>query len=237
MGPCASTLTSTSKCKIDEGEKPEVSVEIIPEISPAVGPLYSYESIIKDADSPIDDSSTDKLFDQLHSGVYLNQKRKKYWIDQESDLNCFMIFPREFYISWGEDERYWRWCSSKEPGGVSVEIAELIGVSWFQVNGTFDTALLSPKTTYEILFILKLDNEASGWEIPVTVMIELQGAVQSRKLSFMTKPRAEWFELPVGEFHTYSDKMGEVKFSLRGFEGAKWKIGAHVRGAIFRPAK
>ncbi|KAL5705251.1 hypothetical protein ACHQM5_023580 [Ranunculus cassubicifolius] len=229
MGQCASKYRTSSKPKINDDEKNQTAAEVLPEESPKVGPAYSYENIIKDADSPIEHSSTEQLLNQLHSGVYLNQKKKKYWVDQESGVNCFMIFPRDFYISWGEDERYWRWCLFDEPGGGVVEIAELIGVSWFQVNGTLDTTLLSPKTTYEIVFILKLDNEASGWTIPVTVMIELQGAVQSRKLSFMTKPRAQWFELHVGDFHTYSDKMGEIKFSLRGFEGAKWKIGAHVQ--------
>ncbi|KAL5716658.1 hypothetical protein ACHQM5_009793 [Ranunculus cassubicifolius] len=239
MGHCASKYTTSSQPKINDDEKNQTAAEVLPEESPKVDPANSYENIIKDSDSPIDHSSSELLLSQLHSGVYLNQMKKKYWIEQESGVNCFMIFPREFDISWGDDKRYWRWYLFDEPGGGGggVEIAKLIGVSWFQVIGTLDTALLSPKTTYEIVFIIKLDNEASGWEIPVTLVLELQGAVQTRKLSFMTKPRAQWFELHVGDFHTYSDKMGEVKFSIRGYEGAKWKLGAHVQGAIFRPTK
>ena len=37
---------------------------------------HNYEAILKDADSPVDMSSMDKLLSQLHAGVFLNQKRK-----------------------------------------------------------------------------------------------------------------------------------------------------------------
>lgn len=37
---------------------------------------HNYEEILKEADSSVDRSSMDKLYDQLYAGVYLNQKRK-----------------------------------------------------------------------------------------------------------------------------------------------------------------
>lgn len=37
---------------------------------------HNCESILRDADSPVDRSSVDKLYDQLSTGVFLNQKRK-----------------------------------------------------------------------------------------------------------------------------------------------------------------
>ena len=49
---------------------------------------HNYEAIIKDADSPIDNSSTDKLYDQLQAGVFLNQKRKASFI---SSLTCIKL--------------------------------------------------------------------------------------------------------------------------------------------------
>ncbi|KAF9589832.1 hypothetical protein IFM89_028767 [Coptis chinensis] len=58
-----------------------------------------YENIIKSGDPPLDSSATKELYDQLQSGVYLEQKKKKYWIDKESRLNCFMVFPRGLAIT------------------------------------------------------------------------------------------------------------------------------------------
>ncbi|KAF5178445.1 hypothetical protein FRX31_031968, partial [Thalictrum thalictroides] len=37
---------------------------------------HNYDDIIKSADTPLDQSSKEKLYDQLHSGVYLNKKRQ-----------------------------------------------------------------------------------------------------------------------------------------------------------------
>lgn len=37
---------------------------------------YNYDHILRDADSPIDRTSMQKLYDQLCSGIFLNQKRK-----------------------------------------------------------------------------------------------------------------------------------------------------------------
>ena len=37
---------------------------------------HKYAAIMKDADSPIDESSIEKLYDQLYAGVLLDQNRK-----------------------------------------------------------------------------------------------------------------------------------------------------------------
>lgn len=47
---------------------------------------HNYEAILKDADSPIDKSSPEKIYEQLYGGVFLNQKKKV------SHLNYFFPF-------------------------------------------------------------------------------------------------------------------------------------------------
>lgn len=45
---------------------------------------FNFEIIVQDADSTIDNSSTDELYDQLYSGVFLNGKRKASHL-----MNCY----------------------------------------------------------------------------------------------------------------------------------------------------
>ncbi|KAF5200131.1 Phloem protein 2-like a1 [Thalictrum thalictroides] len=227
---------------------------------------HNYDDIIKSADTPLDQSSKEKLYDQLHSGVYLNKKRQKYWIEKDSGINCFMLLPRGLTIIWGDDKQYWTWPTFEEPDGVVVEMAELLKVCWLEVNGSLDLSLLSPNNMYEIVFIIKLDNEAAGWETPVTLKtrfidaeevhklsllpkprgqwIEVQVLgdsepdIKTRKSSLLTKPRGQWFELQAGEFYADPNiKKKHICFSLCGYEGGKWKSGLLIKGAIIRPKK
>lgn len=60
----AKPADNTKETKVCEAKEAEVKLP------------HMYEAIVKDADSPIDKSSVDKLYDQLYYGVFLNQKSK-----------------------------------------------------------------------------------------------------------------------------------------------------------------
>lgn len=60
----AKPADNTKETKVCEAKEAEVKLP------------HMYEAIVKDADSPIDKSSVDKLYDQLCYGVFLNQKSK-----------------------------------------------------------------------------------------------------------------------------------------------------------------
>ncbi|KAK3041234.1 hypothetical protein RJ639_028494 [Escallonia herrerae] len=77
-------------------------------------------------DIPIDRSSVKKLRDQLYAGVFLNHKRKKYWVERTSYHNCFMLFARDLAITWADDERYWHWPSFKETSDAFVDVAQML---------------------------------------------------------------------------------------------------------------
>lgn len=53
------------------------SILIIPEMGAGSSRNlpHNYEAIIKDADMRIDDSSMEKLYEQLYAGIFLNKKR------------------------------------------------------------------------------------------------------------------------------------------------------------------
>ncbi|KAI3695782.1 hypothetical protein L1987_78782 [Smallanthus sonchifolius] len=190
---------------------------------------HDCEAILKDADTAISMSS----IDQLYAGVFLNKKRKKYWIDKASHGNCFLLYARDLSITWGEDNRYWHWPYIKE---TSEEIAEILNVCWLEIHGKFEISKLTPGIKYEVVFVVMLKDPAYGWEVPINVRLILSdGNKQEHKENLMEKPRSKWVEIPVGEFMVEPKKGGFVEFSLYEYEGGAWKKGLLVKGAAVRP--
>ncbi|KAA8544785.1 hypothetical protein F0562_019511 [Nyssa sinensis] len=202
---------------------------------------HKYEDIVKDADSPIDNSSIDKLYDQLYAGVFLNRKRKaspivKYWVERKSNNNCFMLFARDLLITWSDDIRYWHWTYLNETSDVLIDVAELLDVCWLEVRGKFQTVKLSQGIMYEVVFVVMLKDPAYGWEVPVILRLTLpDGSTQEHKENLMEKPRGRWIEIPVGEFRTTAEKVGDIGISLCGSEGGNWKRGLVIKGVSIRP--
>ncbi|KAL8508477.1 hypothetical protein ACS0TY_018923 [Phlomoides rotata] len=197
---------------------------------------HNCEEILKHADSPVDRSLPEKLVEQLNAGVYLNQKRKKYWVEKESNCNCFISFAQDLSITWGEDNRFWHWPLLKESSDEHLVVAELLDVCWLEVHGRFEIANLSPRQLYEIVFVVKLKDPAYGWEVPVTLRLTLpDGSQQKHTENFMEKPRGRWIEIPAGELKNLGGKAGEIEFSLYEYEGGEWKKGLVIKEVRIRP--
>ncbi|KAL7599083.1 hypothetical protein Lser_V15G22234 [Lactuca serriola] len=122
------------------------------------------EDLLKNADAVIDKSP----MEDLYAGVFFNQNRKKYWIDKATFGNCFMVFARDFTVSWGSDKRYWDWPSIKETSEVFIDVAELLMVCWLAVESKFDTANLTAGMNYEVVFVMMIKEKSRGWSAPVT---------------------------------------------------------------------
>ncbi|EEF38235.1 ATPP2-A2, putative [Ricinus communis] len=199
--------SQTSEAK--ESEYTEEKREVENENDAQVVKLpYNYESILREADPTSDDTSaTDKqLYDQLCHGVFLNQKKKAIHKNFSFDSNVF------------------------------VDVAELLNVCWLEIHGRFDTAKLSPGILYEAVFLIMLKDPAYGWEVPVNLRLTLpNGTKQEHKEYVVTKPRAQWIEVPAGEFVSSPDNIGRIEISMYDYEGGKWKRGLVVKGVTLRP--
>ncbi|XP_073056175.1 lectin-like [Primulina eburnea] len=199
---------------------------------------HNWEGILKDGGSPTEKSSTNtqQLHDQLYAGIFLNQNRKKYWVDKETNNNCFMLFARDLSITWAEDNRFWNWPLVPESSNVTIAAAELLDVCWLEVHGRFQIASLSPGTTYEVIFIVKLNEPVYGWEVPVNLRLTLpDGSRQEHKENLMEKPRGRWIQIPAGEVRASAEKVGEMEFSLYEYEGGQWKRGLLIKGVSIQP--
>lgn len=45
---------------------------------------------------------------------------QKYWVDEKTRCNCFLLFARALSITWGDDPRYWIWRPVRETKYVLV---------------------------------------------------------------------------------------------------------------------
>ncbi|MCL7045428.1 hypothetical protein MKW94_013252 [Papaver nudicaule] len=167
------------------------------------------------------------------SGIFSNQNKEKCWIDS-SGRNCFMLFPRSFEITWGNNTRYWTWLSIIEPsasGDRDIKVPELVKVCWLHVQGNLDMSKLSPGVIYEVVFVVMFREDSYGWDIPVDLWL---------KVNLETKPKSQWIEIHVGDFETPQqpgDQEQEVNFILLEQEKLNWKKGLVIEGAIIRPKK
>ncbi|KAL5775462.1 hypothetical protein ACOSP7_013019 [Xanthoceras sorbifolium] len=201
---------------------------------------HNYEAILKDADADfhIDNSSIELLYKQLEDGVFLNQKRQKYWVDKESGSNSFMLYAREFSISWGGDNRFWHWYTEPETSDVSVEVAELKDVCWLEINAKFDTTKLTPGTLYQVAFVVKMKNSSRGWDKKVNLRLRLpDGNTKGVEENLMLQPKEEWINIPVDEFLVTPENTGELDISMDEYKDGKWKSGLIIKGVIIQPKK
>ncbi|CAL5330979.1 hypothetical protein CsSME_00011959 [Camellia sinensis var. sinensis] len=165
---------------------------------------------------------------------YIEHKRKKKWIDEKFSCNCFTLYPRSLFVTWGTRVEYWDWKCFKETSDENVEVAKLNAVCWLDVRGKFNMSELSPGIVYEVIYVIKLTNGASGWELPIVLRLSLPGKLQERQVSLLEKPKGEWLELNVGNFQTQDCENGEVCFDLYE-HGGHWKRGLIIQCAIIRP--
>ncbi|KAK6267529.1 hypothetical protein QUC31_011689 [Theobroma cacao] len=179
----------------------------------------------------------DKLLSQPHAEVYLNQNRMKYWVNKKLNKYCFMLFARDLSISWVEEHRYWRWSYQKETNSdVLIDVVELLKVCWLEMNVKFNVKKLSLGTLYGVMFVFKLTDEAYGWGCPVNFGFTLpNGDKVERKENLMTQPRGVWIEIPVGEFTTSSEIVGELHICCHQYDELNWKGGLIVKGVAIIP--
>ncbi|XP_021809559.1 protein PHLOEM PROTEIN 2-LIKE A1-like isoform X2 [Prunus avium] len=161
------------------------------------------------------------------------QPTESMYLDQTSN-RCFLVYAKALDITWSGDPRYWRWVQETSDG--PTEAAELLEVCWLEVRGKLKTTKLSPGIRYEVVFVVKLQAKAYGWDVPVNLKLTVPHASENRwsKVNLTDKAREQWIEIPVGDFIASPEKPGDVEFSLYEYDG-RWKSGLVIKGVVVRP--
>lgn len=193
---------------------------------------HNYEAIIKSSD---DKSSPQKLYEQLHAGIFLNGRKIKYWVKGNNNINCFMVYANGLEISWAEDQRHWLLHNIETSDG-EITVAVLRNVTWLEVHGKLHTSNLTPGITYQVAYIIMVEETAFGLRVPVNFRLTLpNGTKKEHKENLTHKPREEWVRIPIGEFKASPENLGEIECSLYEFQGGNWKKGLVIQGVIIEP--
>lgn len=119
-----------------------------------------------------------------------------------------------------------------------MEAAGLKNVCWLDISGKFDTRNLTPGVAYEVVFKVKLEDPAYGWDTPVNLKLVLpNGTPHEQKVSLRELPRYQWVDIRVGEFVPEKSAAGEITFSMYEHEAGVWKKGLFLKGVVIRPKK
>ncbi|KAL0687786.1 hypothetical protein Bca4012_087463 [Brassica carinata] len=119
-----------------------------------------------------------------------------------------------------------------------VEAVALKNVCWLDITGKFDTKNLTPGITYEVVFKVKLEDPAYGWDTPVNIKLVLPDGnhkPQEQKVSLTEIPRYQWVDIIVGEFKPEKNSAGEIVFSMYEHESGLWKKGLFLKGVEICP--
>ncbi|KAE8038961.1 hypothetical protein FH972_011420 [Carpinus fangiana] len=115
------------------------------------------------------------------------------------------------------------------------DVAELIEVYWLDVRGKFEITKPSPDiNTYEVAFVLKLEEQASGWEVPLNLTLILpDGNKQKRRENLAGKPRGKWIEIQVGKFVASPERSREIEFAIYELnmleeQASQWEVPVNV---------
>lgn len=200
-------------------------------------PLLAVTFVRKAAnsDSPI---GIEELCNRIYGGVFMNPNKLKFWVDQDLEKHCFLLLAQELSITRIDNKENWVWIDQKEKcfsGEVDIPAAKLLGGFGLSIRGKFKTIVLSPKTTYEVAFVVKMNENSEGWRAPVNVSLTLpDGTAQGRIENLEEKQKGGWIDILAGTFMTNPNNVGEISFSFSE-TGGHWKSGLLIKGVVLRP--
>uniref|UniRef100_A0A565C2W1 Uncharacterized protein n=2 Tax=Arabis nemorensis TaxID=586526 RepID=A0A565C2W1_9BRAS len=165
----------------------------------------------------------------------------QFWVLKRQNDEVFKINARALSITWSDNSEYWSWVPlpNEKPNEEVVEAAVLNMVCWLDVSGKFDTKNLRLGTKYEVIFMVKLEDTANGWDWePVKLKLVMPNGSETpeeHSVSFVEYIGKQWIDIPAGEFMMSKENVGEISFSLYEHDANIWRSGLIVKGVVIRP--
>ncbi|KAG7536353.1 Toll/interleukin-1 receptor homology (TIR) domain [Arabidopsis suecica] len=152
----------------------------------------------------------------------------------------FVVPARSLDITHSENPKLWTWGYVQSEAG--IEIAKLNKIYGLQIKGYFVTRKLTPGTKYKVVFMIYLDDTASGWEEPVTLNLKLKHrdgsqSIQESTVCLNDYVYDNWVDIQAGEFEALPENVVEIFFSLHQYEYSNRKSGLLVKGVAIRPTE
>ncbi|KAF8011534.1 hypothetical protein BT93_J1977 [Corymbia citriodora subsp. variegata] len=119
---------------------------------------------------------------------------------------------------------------------VDISVPKSKELSWLLIRGRFKTRALSPNTTYEVAFVVKLDRNATGCMHAVTLKLELPDETKQTDTKSLTwQPVDQRMNLRAGEFVMGPKTVGTIYFALHGVESHREETSLILEGVLIHP--
>ncbi|KAF6173987.1 hypothetical protein GIB67_039938 [Kingdonia uniflora] len=159
-----------------------------------------------------------------------------------SEKKSYMIKSTELKYSDAENPKCWKYINQRRVG----KVAHLLDAPKFKIEGTMETKVLSPKTTYGVYFVYKLNLDAKGFvQTPVEALIsfvEIKNTERFRSVYLdpdnqvpSQKREDGWLEIEMGEFFNDQGEDGAVHMILSEMKHGNSKSGLIIMGIELRP--
>ncbi|XP_039158953.1 protein PHLOEM PROTEIN 2-LIKE A2 [Eucalyptus grandis] len=102
------------------------------------------------------------------------------------------------------------------------------------IQGRFETRALSPNTTYEVAFVVKLNRTDSEGDSLVTLELNLPDGTGWGNLENLGQQREEWINLRASHFVMGPETVGTISFALYGTLDPQ-KTGLILKGVLIHP--
>ncbi|XP_056176276.1 uncharacterized protein PHLOEM PROTEIN 2-LIKE A4-like isoform X2 [Syzygium oleosum] len=205
-------------------------------------PSLNSLALMRKATTPTDISSIDMKDwrDVVYEGVLLEENTQKFWVDKKHHKNCFLVLPKACDIAGGDEESRWSWITEKIKcfrSAVDIDIPKLKQSSYLFIQGRFNTRALSPNTTYEVAFVVKLGPDNLGTS-ELNLELDLPNAPEGNKRpnrqDLKNEPRGKWIKLRAGEFMMGPKTVGRISFALHETRYNE-KSNLILRGVLIHP--
>ncbi|KAG2276714.1 hypothetical protein Bca4012_043049 [Brassica carinata] len=170
-------------------------------------------------------------------------------LDREVTLQGGYMVPsiipaRQLQITHYDNSQKWAWIFINEaPNYEELEVAKMIKIHWLKIVGTYeDTSDLTPGAKYEAVFQVKLEDNAIGWEQPVTLKLKVEQHDGSddnrvdRNESLKDYIGHNWVDILAGVFVAPPrNKPAKITFTMFQYVTDDKKKGLVVKGVAIRP--
>ncbi|CDY49140.1 BnaC09g52030D [Brassica napus] len=155
-----------------------------------------------------------------------------------------IIPARQLQITHYDNSQKWAWIFINEaPNYEELEVAKMIKIHWLKIVGTYDdTSDLTPGAKYEAVFLVKLEDNAIGWEQPVTLKLKVEQHDGSddnrvdRNESLKDYIGHNWVDILAGVFVAPPrNKPAKITFTMFQHVTDDKKKGLVVKGVAIRP--
>ncbi|KAG8363800.1 hypothetical protein BUALT_Bualt19G0060000 [Buddleja alternifolia] len=169
--------------------------------------------------------------------IVIDAGRKSFSLEKWSGKKCYVLAARDLIIVWGDTPQYWQWISL--PESRFAEVAELLNVCWFKIDGKISMKMLSPNTNYAAYLVFKRRANFCGFHNPIftgyvgfagqesqTLRICLAESVPNESTTEYPKQRDDgWMEVMLGEYFV-QDGGQDGDFEISLFQcNSSWKSG------------